>query len=420
MIFGIKTTNALTIGDCNVLVSFKLQSSLDEDTYICKGEKFGSVTDGIYYSGEEETIVLNEFNAYYFTNWDEYDVTLNLNGSNNISLLHVGESNIKIIGTGELKFKEDSYVKKISNGEPVYQFLYKDKTIISENKKIYEGTIDEFIAAYASLNGLNKLPEEYNENDYKLVQVIDYVSMTPVSVTESWIEKHINTELSASVVDGYGLIKYVKTTESTEKAEKAEEKNKTQSTKVTTSTTQKTTLKSDNVILISDKKLNKKYTLNVNSLDEQKDKYGDELEKYDVLSLYDVSVYNGKKEVSMKNGSYTIKIKLIETEKKYSSYKIIYVNDDGEIVEYIDGEVEDGYIVFKTSHLSQYGVIGEIKEEVKPAIVVTKTIEKKVNVSKILKMSFFMLLVFISFSIILFVRIKSKNVLNRGYKKKRA
>ena len=67
----------------------------------------------------------------------------------------------------------------------------------------------------------------------------------------------------------------------------------------------------------------------------------------------------------MKNGKYTMKIKLDNNIDKYENYQIIYVNDNGEIEEYIDGHIEGEYIVFNTSHLSQYGVIASpvIKEE---------------------------------------------------------
>lgn len=412
MFFSVKMVNALTIGDCEVLVSFKLQSSLDEDTYICKDKKFGSSEEGIYYSGEGSTIVLRDFNAYYFTNYDKHDITLNLNGTNKISLLHVGESNIKVIGTGELKFKEDSYVKKVSNGEAVYQFVYKNKTIVYENNKVYEGTLKEFMDDYTSLIKINELPEEYLESDYTLVQVIDYVSMTSVSVTDSWIAKHITTELETSVVDGYGLIKYVES--------KKEETTQTETKKTTESktNTKTTTLKSDKVILISEKKLNSKYTLNVDDLESEKDKYTEELEDYDVVSLYDVAVYNGKKEVSMKDGMYTIKIKLNDDES-YNSYKIIYVNDEGEIAEYIDGEIEDGYIVFKTTHLSQYGVIGEIKKEVVEPVIIESSSNKK-DISKMLKVVFFSSLVILSFGTILFLVIKTKGLQKNKGKKKRA
>ena len=77
------------------------------------------------------------------------------------------------------------------------------------------------------------------------------------------------------------------------------------------------------------------------------------------VSLYDVSVYNGNDVVEMKDGKYTIKIKIDGKMADYENYQIIYVNDNGDIEEYIDGVVENGYIVFKTTHLSQYGVIAD-------------------------------------------------------------
>ena len=39
---------ALVVGDCDVLIQFKQNSSLDEDKYICKGRVFGADTDSIY------------------------------------------------------------------------------------------------------------------------------------------------------------------------------------------------------------------------------------------------------------------------------------------------------------------------------------------------------------------------------------
>ena len=193
------------------------------------------------------------------------------------------------------------------------------------------------------LKELNNLPDEYNLEDYVLVQVVDYTKMTSVTVTEEWIKKHINTNLTIALEDGFGTIKYVKP-----EAEKApetagKEKNDNQ-------------LETDNVILISDKEVNKKYELKEENLTENEvaNKVSESIEK-DIVSLYDVTVYNGKKQVSMKNGQYTLKID--DNIDKYENYQIIYVNDDGEIEEYIDGHIEGEYIVFNTSHLSQYGVI---------------------------------------------------------------
>ena len=221
MLFGLKSTNALTIGDCKVLASFKLSSSLDEEKYICKGKKFGEEIDSIYYSGKDNTIVMNNLDVYYFTNWDEYDVTLEIKGKNNISLLHISDSKFKVTGSGSLKFKQNSFVKKVINGESVYQYQYKDKMVLQEDKKIYEGTTLEFEENYELLRVTNKLPEKYNIDYYDKISVADYTKMTSVVVTESWIKKHIETTLKTSLIDGFGYIEYTKQEETKEEIGRA-------------------------------------------------------------------------------------------------------------------------------------------------------------------------------------------------------
>ena len=252
MIMGIMNTQALTVGSCKVLASFKLNSSLDEEKYICKGSQFGNSNESIYYSGEGNTIVLNNFNGYYFTNWEEYDVIVDIKGSNNISLLHISDSKFKVSGSGSLKFKQNSFVKKVVNGESVYQYIYKDKAVLDSTKKIYEGTTLEFEENYELLSTENDLPSEFNVEDYKLVQVADYLKMTSVVVTESWIKQHIETDLNILVDDGFGIIEYVESKEEPkQEIIPKKEENK---------------LETDNVILISEKKLNKKYKLKEENL----------------------------------------------------------------------------------------------------------------------------------------------------------
>lgn len=343
-ICSIAKVNALTIGDCEVLASYKLYSSLDEENYICKGKEYGSSIDAIYYSGNGSKIVLNNFNAYYFTNWEEHDVTIDISGNNNISMLDLSDSKFTVTGSGTLKFKQNSFVKKFVNGEPVYRYVYKDKTVINSDKKIYEGKQKEFEENYEYLKEINKLPNEYNLDDYVLVQVADYTKMTSVTVTEDWIKQHINTNLEIDAVEGFGIVKYVKP-EAQKAPESTGDKNNNQ-------------LETDNVILITDKNVNTEYELKEENLTnhEVATKVSNTIEK-DLVSLYDVSVYNGKEQVPMKDGQYTMKIKLDNNIDKYENYQIIYVNDNGEIEEYIDAKIEDGYIVFNTSHLSQYGVI---------------------------------------------------------------
>ncbi len=406
---GMLNVSALTLGDCEVLASYKLYSSLDEENYICKGKEYGIDTDSIYYSGSGNTIKLNNVDVYYFTNWEDYDVTLEVTGKNNISLLHVSDSKFKVTGSGSLKFKQNSFVKKVVNGESVYQYIYKGKTVLNSDKKIYEGMTLEFEENYELLRKENDLPEEYNLEDYVLVQAVDYTKMTSIMVSESWIKEHIDTNLVISLEDGFGIVKYVKPT-------------KEEAPKTTGDKTQKedNQLETDNVILISDKKVNKKYELKEENLKDHEvaEKISEKIEK-DLVSLYDVSVYNGKKQVPMKNGKYTMKIKLDSDIDKYENYQIIYVNDNGEIEEYIDGRIEEGYIVFETSHLSQYGVIANPVIE-SPVLKEISPVRDYTVLANVFKISILVVFILGATFLITFLVIKSGLLTNKKRKRKRA
>ena len=115
----------------------------------------------------------------------------------------------------------------------------------------------------------------------------------------------------------------------------------------------------------------------------------------------------------MKNNLFIIKIKLDEKNNNYDNYKIIYVNDDGEIAEYIDGTIEDGYIVFKTTHLSQYGVIGQNeKEEVLESSTI-EPVKKNNNIGTILKISLIIGIALPLMGLIIYLVVKSHNLQNK-------
>ena len=400
MLFGIKVS-ALTVGDCKVLVSFKLNSSLDEDSYICKGTSYGNEGDKIYYSGTGNTVSMNNFEAYYFTNWDE-EVVLNIKGTNNIQLLHVSELPIEINGNGLLKFKQNSFAKMVINGDAVYQYLYNHKVILTEDKKIFEGTVKDFVDNYNSLKDINKLPSEYNEKDYELVQVEDYTKMASLAITDSWFLNRIKTSLNTYVEDGYGIVKYVEPVKEVQEEKKDSKEN---------------VLQTDNVVLITEKKVNKKYKLKEENLKSTPvaQQLSESLDEgKDLVSFYDVSVYDGSRIVEMKNGKYIIKIKIDAEESDYENYQIIYVNDNGDIEEYIDGVVEDGYMVFETSHLSQYGVIAD---QVKMSNVTITSPSKKLNFALLAKISILLGLVLVSSGILLFLEYKSKHLKKKTRKR---
>ena len=408
---------ALNINDCDVLASLKLQSSLDEDTYICKNTNYGKKEDSIYYDSVENIIYLNNSNIYYMSNYGN-SLTMNISGDNIINLLNL-DKNITITGNGKIKFREDSYVKKTENGEKVYRYIYNNSIVVDSNKKIYEGTLIDFAKQYQSLKANNTLPEDFKEEDYTLIQAPDFVNMTPVSITPSWIGTYITTELDSTVEEGYGVLKPKEIKKEEEKKETLEtQKEETKEQKEETKE-QPTTLKTEKVTLISSKKLKKKYTLKVDDLSSKKEKYNKKISEGKMLNLYDISIKKGKKTVNIKDTNYTIKIKLDDIElDKYENYQIVYIDDKGNVSEYITGEIEGDYIVFKTPHLSQYGVVGkeiekkEIEKENKPKEKIV--IKKKDSQGTFLKISLLISIIIISITSIIIISYKSKKALKKG------
>ena len=83
-----------------------------------------------------------------------------------------------------------------------------------------------------------------------------------------------------------------------------------------------------------------------------------EVEDVKLLVVYDISIVEGNNVIPMEDGKFTIKMALDEKLSKYDKYKVIYIDEDGNIEETMDAELIDGNIVFATSHLSTYGVVG--------------------------------------------------------------
>lgn len=77
-----------------------------------------------------------------------------------------------------------------------------------------------------------------------------------------------------------------------------------------------------------------------------------------LISLHEISMYLDNEVVPMENGKYTISIPVAKDLRNFKNYRVIYVNEAGEIQETIDAKLVDGKVVFTTTHLSTYGVIG--------------------------------------------------------------
>ena len=128
-------------------------------------------------------------------------------------------------------------------------------------------------------------------------------------------------------------------------------------------------VESDGVKFESDDAFSNEYTLVVTpkSEEEVKDvttklteayKNNTKVKGLKLISLHDISMYLDNAVVPMENGKYTISIPVAENLRNFKNYKVIYVNEDGEIQETIDAKLVNGKVVFTTTHLSTYGVIG--------------------------------------------------------------
>ena len=104
-----------------------------------------------------------------------------------------------------------------------------------------------------------------------------------------------------------------------------------------------------------EKEVSKNYTLDIKQVEISKS-----LKDQDVKYLVDINVLENGQKIEIKDTKMKIKIALPEDLKGYNNYKVVYILND-EIKETIQATVEDGYIVFETSHLSEYGIVATEK-----------------------------------------------------------
>lgn len=77
-----------------------------------------------------------------------------------------------------------------------------------------------------------------------------------------------------------------------------------------------------------------------------------------VINIFDIEVQDSLGDtVEMKNGKFVISLPIKEDMQKYDIYKVVYIKD-GNVMEQIDAKLVNGKIVFNTTHLSTYAVVG--------------------------------------------------------------
>ena len=98
--------------------------------------------------------------------------------------------------------------------------------------------------------------------------------------------------------------------------------------------------------------VSKDYKLNIAQIEVNK-----ELTDKNVKFIADINVIDKDSRVVAINGiKMKIRIALPEDLTGYDQYEVIYILN-GEVKETIPAKIEDGYIVFETNHLSQYGIV---------------------------------------------------------------
>ena len=99
--------------------------------------------------------------------------------------------------------------------------------------------------------------------------------------------------------------------------------------------------------------INKNYKLDI-----QKVEVNTELANKNVKFIADINVLDGNNIVKISDTKMKIKIALPEELKGYNKYEVVYILN-GDIKETLPATVEEGYLVFETTHLSEYGVIAQ-------------------------------------------------------------
>lgn len=93
------------------------------------------------------------------------------------------------------------------------------------------------------------------------------------------------------------------------------------------------------------------YTLVINEVEVKKS-----LADNNVKFIADINVMKGQEIVQINGKKMKIRLALTEELKGYDTYSVVYILND-EIKETIPATIEDEYIVFETTHLSEYGII---------------------------------------------------------------
>ena len=84
-------------------------------------------------------------------------------------------------------------------------------------------------------------------------------------------------------------------------------------------------------------------------------------------AVFDINVVSNAGEIiKIEDNKMQIRILLEESLRGYDKYQVVYIKD-GKIVEEMPTKIEGNYIVFETTHLSEYGIVANNNEKVEEA-----------------------------------------------------
>ena len=286
-----------------------------------------------------DTLTLESDADFYLYGGAEDSSTIVVNGNNHINILM--DEHFTITGNGSLTI-DGLYSSRLAvdeDGNQLYYIVYDDidgfqHRVVDENgDDVLVVSKEEFEAMYENLKASNPDMAQIALEDLEYFINSQY-EVVPETITEEWIKEHITTEMNIIYNENDSI----------------------------TFSNVGSVLDAENVIFESKDILDEKFTLDVtdvtsNATDELKDAIA--LDNKVLLLLYDISVVNENNEiVPMENGTFTIKIKLTEEMKEYDTLTAAYILD-GKVVETFDISIDGEYVVFNTTHLSEYAILGE-------------------------------------------------------------
>lgn len=286
-----------------------------------------------------DTLTLESDADFYLYGGAEDSSTIVVNGNNHINILT--DEHFTITGNGSLTI-DGLYSSRLAvdeDGNQLYYIVYDDidgfqHRVVDENgDDVLVVSKEEFEAMYENLKASNPDMAQIALEDLEYF-INSQHEVVPETITEEWIKEHITTEMNIIYNENDSI----------------------------TFSNVGSVLDAENVIFESKDILDEKFTLDVtdvtsNATDELKDAIA--LDNKVLLLLYDISVVNENNEiVPMENGTFTIKIKLTEEMKEYDTLTAAYILD-GKVVETFDISIDGEYVVFNTTHLSEYAILGE-------------------------------------------------------------